>query len=446
MNTGSRAEAAVEATLPDWLRDENEAASASAAPAETENSGAGQPPVENPQKPVQPKGAGVEDRELPDWLKEPSADTVDSVPPAIADFAVQTDLPDWLKEPEAPALSFGADDYTGPNNIPDPNAGPPVNYSSLLEEVPGQSSDTNFFGDMEGPAWLRQASQPKPAEPAPGAAPGIDPAVPHWLRSAVPPTAEEPASPPANEEATIPPAHEEAATGEPSAENAAEAEEELPSVHLPPQLASAAVLAALLEPPAAPAIPPATRVGKRPLELLRGNIVRYILSILLIGVALVGLLQPLPVGSLPVAANVQNFYDQIDSLPPNSKVLVAFDWEADRAGEMGPLSTSVVQHIMAKRARLVTLSLTPQGPALAARVTDELATNDIYGNSSFYKYGTTYLNLGWRSGQEAALRSLFASIGTLTDYKKFAKWPSPHLPRSEYVRPTGRPGFHPGDR
>ena len=111
------------------------------------------------------------------------------------------------------------------------------------------------------------------------------------------------------------------------------------------------------------------------------------------------------------------FYDQIDGLAANSKALVTFDWEADRYGEMGPLSKAVVQHIMAKRARLVTLSLNPQGPALAAQITDELATNSIYGNGSFYKYGTTSLNLGWRSGQEAALRSLFSSIGDLTDYK-----------------------------
>lgn len=422
MKAGNQAEATPAATLPDWLRDDTELPPATPIPAETASAGTGQPSSETAPNPVQPKGATVEDRDLPEWLKETSAAIA---PATIPDFPGSTELPDWLQEPEAPALTFGENDYTGPNIIHDPNAGPPVDYSSLLEEtpsnVPGQFSGSNFFGEVEGPAWLRQTNQPKPPEPAsgvaPAAAPGVDPAVPHWLRSAAAPTNAETALPPVNEETQIPPASQAAEDEPPAAEAVPEPEEELPSVHLPPQLASAAVLAALLEPPPAAQIPVSTRAARGPLDFFQANIVRYILSILLIGVALVGLLQPLPVGSLPISANVQTFYDQIDQLPPNSKVLVAFDWEADRNGEMGPLSTSVVQHIMAKRARLVTLSLNPQGPALAARITDELATNAIYGNSSFYKYGNTYLNLGWRSGQEAALRSLFDSMGNLTDYK-----------------------------
>jgi len=52
--------------------------------------------------------------------------------------------------------------------------------------------------------------------------------------------------------------------------------------------------------------------------------------------------------------------------------LISYDWEADRIGEMKPLAQAVTQHVMAKRARLVTVSLNPQGPALASQVTDEL--------------------------------------------------------------------------
>ncbi len=397
-----------QAPLPDWLRDDSEAAPGSSAIATTESV----------QKEVQPKGPTAETRELPDWLRESAVEPASAV---IPNFPMPTDLPDWLREPEAPALTFGADDYTGPGLARDPNAGPPVDYSTLLEEVPGQFSGSNFFNDMEGPAWLRQANQPKPPEQATGApTPAVTTAehsMPNWLRTVAPPPNAEPAAPTNGQETAPYPANEVAVVEPPTAQAGHDSEEDLPSVYLPPQLASAAVLTALLTPPTTPMVPAATGVEKRPLGLLQGNIVRYILYILLIAVALIGLLQPLPVGNLPVVANVQTFYDQIDRLPANSKVLIAFDWEADRYGEMGPLSSSVVQHIMAKRARLVTLSLTPQGPALAARITDELATNANYGNSSFYKYGSTYLNLGWRSGQEAALRSLFDAMGDLTDYK-----------------------------
>ncbi len=411
MNAGyNSAEVAGEpqAPLPDWLRDDSEAAPGPSAIGATESV----------QKAVQPKGPTAETRELPDWLRENAVEPASAV---IPDFPMPTDLPDWLREPEAPALTFGADDYTGPGLARDPNAGPPVDYSTLLEEVPGQFSGGNFFGDMEGPAWLRQANQPKPPEQAtgtpPAAATTAEHSMPNWLRTVAPPPNAEPAAPTNGQETAPYSANEVAVEEPPTAKAEPDSEEDLPSVYLPPQLASAAVLAALLTPPTAPVIPATTGDEKRPLSLLQGNIVRYILYILLIAVALIGLLQPLPVGNLPVVANVQTFYDQIDRLPANSKVLIAFDWEADRYGEMGPLSSSVVQHIMAKRARLVTLSLNPQGPALAARIIDELANNANYGNSSFYKYGSTYLNLGWRSGQEAALRSLFNAMGDLTDYK-----------------------------
>lgn len=393
--------------IPDWLKDDLEQ------PASL--------PTDGP-KP-QPKGTTVETRQLPEWLQETAAP--EPALPPIPDFPVPADaqataeLPDWLKEPEAPALTYSSEDYTGPNLTREPNQGPPVNYQSLLEEVPSQFSGTNFFDDdVEGPAWLRQTGTIKPAEPlqtgpAKPTSTDSDSAMPSWLRTVAPPP-NAPVEPKTVEPEAAAPAEE--VIEEPATEVEPEDEDgnDMPSVYLPPRLASAAVLETLLMAPTATVVGEIT-VQKRPFP--RSNLLRYLLYILLIGVALFGLLQPLPVASLPVATNVQTFYDQIDRLPANAKVLVAFDWEADRSGEMSLLSTSVVQHIMAKRARLLTVSLNPQGPALAARITDNLATNSIYGNSNFYKYGSTYLNLGWRSGQEVALRSFFDSIGDLADYR-----------------------------
>jgi hypothetical protein len=135
-------------------------------------------------------------------------------------------------------------------------------------------------------------------------------------------------------------------------------------------------------------------------------------------VTLFGLFVPLSTAPLTISTEVDNFYKQIDQLNSNSKVLISYDWEADRSGEMSPMARSVTQHVMLKRARLVTISLNPQGPALASQVTDDLATNPHYGNNSFYSYEQNYLNLGWRAGNEAAVRGLFDRMGDLTDYKK----------------------------
>ena len=228
-------------------------------------------------------------------------------PPLATNLPTPSNLPDWLKEPEAPALSYAPEDYTGPTAPREPNAGPPVDYSSLLEEVPSnQFSGSNFFGEEEGPAWLRQTNQPKPAEAAPAQPKPAETdtnALPAWLRTVAPPpnaeTAAEEVEAPGG---VIPPATRleddqaaedaaQAADTEETEDTGAEEEGEVPSVHLPPRLASAAVLETLLMPPSQVPVEETASPAKRSAGL-SGTIIRYALSIVLIAVALFGLLVP----------------------------------------------------------------------------------------------------------------------------------------------------------
>ncbi|HEX2914021.1 MAG TPA: hypothetical protein VH186_24670 [Chloroflexia bacterium] len=352
---------------------------------------------------------GNEETSLPEWLRESQGGTN-----AETDFALPAELPEWLNESTSNEVDLGLDDLIEEKPVEAVSDRPEAasEFNSLLEDVgtsgSGRAIGPNFLSDIDGPAWLRNATQTtRPEQAPPATGPAIPPAslesgatLPGWLRAVAPSQVEE-----------VPTTTELVPSGE------SETALALPQVTLPPKLASAAVLSTLLAPAViAPAV--VQEVAERRKTVSRGPVlVRYGLYLLLLAVALFGLLRPLTMAPLAIAAPVQNFYDTVAALSPNSKVLIAYDWEADRSGEMLPMSQAVTEHVMSRRARVVNISLNPQGPALASQVTDSLATNPDYGNSNFYQYGHNYLNLGWRPGNEVALRSLFDRMGDLYDYK-----------------------------
>ncbi|MEI6045867.1 MAG: hypothetical protein WCS37_16080, partial [Chloroflexota bacterium] len=430
-----------QANLPDWLKEPSQAAPAAAqagAVLPLSTSGAEEAEIDLllSNEPFNFGSATlVEDNAsvgLPDWLQVQRA-------APVPQFELPDDLPDWLKEDAAAAereadLPLTANSFeTIPNlaateNGDEPTQAHPQTSAGRFDDFnahlnqPANPLEGGFLGDVEGPSWLRatlpgnapeavdlQATSTLPtAFGFETATASESPGVPSWLRTVGPATLEQevPALPFFPAEPFIVPGS-------------------LPLIELPPQLASAAVLSTLLNPTPIMSYPaksvvvtkkPKPRTSSRfPLDAAR--LVNYLLYLLLLGVTLFALLQPLTSPPLNVTQPVQNFYDTLGKLNSDSKVLIAYDWEGDRSGEMSPMAHAVTQHIMKNRARIVTFSLNSQGPALASQITEEVATQPDYGNSGVYQYGNKYLNLGWRPGNEAALRSLFNDLGNLNDYK-----------------------------
>lgn len=326
----------------------------------------------------------------PNWLQEQPQETG----PVLE---LPQDLPEWLRDAGPEAATALPELEIAPAKI---ESGKETSSTNTSFGLPG----VDFLSDSDVPAWLRTASQqatPAPAASVATPAPETpDPkALPAWLRTVG-------SSGPATDEPNI----EDLPTSLPF-------ETGLPEVEVPPTLAGAGVLATLLR--SAP-----TTVAE-PLQTSRQNrfnsrlAVRYLTFLLLIGVVLLGLLSPIGVSRLDITPPVKNFYDTVEGLSANQKVLVVYDWEADKTGEMRPMAQAVTEHLMNKRTQLVTLSLNPQGPALAEQVNSELVTNPAYGNnqSGAYDYGKGYLNLGFVPGSEAAVSSLFNKMDTLNDYK-----------------------------
>jgi hypothetical protein len=110
----------------------------------------------------------------------------------------------------------------------------------------------------------------------------------------------------------------------------------------------------------------------------------------------------------PTAATVEmhRVIESLDSLDP---VLVAFDYDPTGSGEMDPIASALIGHLMDRGAKLVVVSLLPAGPATAQSLLAELAA----GRPDYAQgYGERYANLGYLPGQAAAVRLLGLSLET----------------------------------
>lgn len=127
--------------------------------------------------------------------------------------------------------------------------------------------------------------------------------------------------------------------------------------------------------------------------------------LLFLGIILV-LLIPMVVSSAPAAlpqlypAELVSFFNQIAALPENSPVLVAVDFDPALAGEMRLASSSVLNHLMARNARITLVSTRPTGPILA-----ESLIRSVLPSQPQFSPTDHILNLGYIPGDAAGLRS-----------------------------------------
>jgi hypothetical protein len=110
--------------------------------------------------------------------------------------------------------------------------------------------------------------------------------------------------------------------------------------------------------------------------------------------------------NMSVGAGATAMYDTVEALPQGALVLVSHDYDPGVAGEMIPQAEAVLNHLMGRGARLISVSLTPEGARLSRQVLDEVA--EAHG----YSYGEEYVSLGYVVGVEAGPRALFEGLLT----------------------------------
>ncbi len=107
----------------------------------------------------------------------------------------------------------------------------------------------------------------------------------------------------------------------------------------------------------------------------------------------------------PLRPSVKNAYAFIEILPPNARVLLAWDYDPATQGEIQLLAQPILQHLRRKGARMAFMSLRPFGPNVA----DDALVLSNRLRPLGEPAGPPSASFGFIPGESAALRSLTLS-------------------------------------
>jgi hypothetical protein len=106
-------------------------------------------------------------------------------------------------------------------------------------------------------------------------------------------------------------------------------------------------------------------------------------------------------GASVVNSPAAGFFDVTHTVKPGSTVVMSFDYSVGQAGELDPAASAVMNDLLKRNVRVLAVSTTTTGPALAQAVFDRLASR-----SNSLVYGSNFVNLGFVPSGGTGLRSL----------------------------------------
>jgi len=105
-----------------------------------------------------------------------------------------------------------------------------------------------------------------------------------------------------------------------------------------------------------------------------------------------------------IAPPTRMLYDYIEAIEPGEPVMIAFDYGPSSMPELHPQARAIIRHCMSRKLRVISVTLTPQGTALAREVLEgageELGAVD----------GEDYVNLGFKVGGAQVIAGMGESI------------------------------------
>lgn len=105
----------------------------------------------------------------------------------------------------------------------------------------------------------------------------------------------------------------------------------------------------------------------------------------------------------------KSVFDEIEKLKPGDKILLAFDYDPASEGELGPMATAFVRHCCEKKLKMYFLALWPVGPQMINESIDKVIKKDF----PTLVYGEDYVNLGFKSGNEAVIKVIVTDLKQL---------------------------------
>lgn len=102
--------------------------------------------------------------------------------------------------------------------------------------------------------------------------------------------------------------------------------------------------------------------------------------------------------------SASEFHNTLRAVPPNSTVLISFDYEPSLAGEMDLQANAIVRDLLARQVKIIAVSTIETGPQMAQNILVKAATGKNL------RYGSEFLNLGFLPGHEAGLAQLAVEL------------------------------------
>jgi hypothetical protein len=115
---------------------------------------------------------------------------------------------------------------------------------------------------------------------------------------------------------------------------------------------------------------------------------------------------PFPEVTTPM---VKKVFDQIETMPAGSKVLVAFDYDPASEPELQPMANSLVRHLALRGCKLYFIALWPVGQNMI----EDTVSNILVPEFGEYVYGVDYVNLGFKSGNEGVIKVIQTNLRKL---------------------------------
>jgi hypothetical protein len=100
-------------------------------------------------------------------------------------------------------------------------------------------------------------------------------------------------------------------------------------------------------------------------------------------------------------------FDAIESLPNGSRVLLSFDFDPASKAELQPMANALVHHCASKDHKIVFMALWPLGKQMADQAIKEIL---LEYHDERYAYGTDYVQLGFKAGNEGVIKLLTTNI------------------------------------
>jgi len=128
---------------------------------------------------------------------------------------------------------------------------------------------------------------------------------------------------------------------------------------------------------------------------------------------------------------VEHIFEKIEALPAGSKVLLSLDFAPSTVPESLPMSLALTRHLLAKGHRVYLMTLWATGPDMITR-----AVNVIKADFPEKVYGTDYVNLGYKAGNQGVINSIAANFKTLFTADE-AGTPIDQIPMTKEIRNSG---------